>query len=634
MEQSVGSLSIKNLTCAEFQTVMESKTLKEFTEKYISDRQMCWEMDQQVMSDLSFSKWKDALVARSEIMRKIYLENEKFLSDLKKELESEISPEFYEQLFNTLKLLYDGGFDDLFIMRTIVNRLLPYYEKNNDYPKILFLRKVIAYEHYEFYGRLSHEEGMDKAIELYEKTIELKEHYEELTDRADRRAIFVCYSNLVAILANEKEDTSAKIFKYIDEALSFWQSDVVQKIDGDDTEFRERMDKLETEILYGIDTSKIKDEELREEYKDLVRRLKKKITADGLEDTDGGLFRAEIKCRLLEGETPENLINEIISHIDNLGELDYKDDNAIEKLLDYHNSGCEIFDIFEMSENRHELEEKFIPRFVSKITDIHAHIPFGFWTGVVDDACAEWFSNAAPYDKNPARKADMLLKLVISRQPITYIHSLMVGEIAARIAISIVKDNPSFFVGLLGIKSKDEVRNRQDDLCDYATKAALLHDCGKCEIVEVVNRQHRHLYNEEYNVIKMHPDKGFEMLKHDPEFDKYFDIIRGHHKSYDGKSGYPQNFDNVHSRYKPMIDLITIADCIDAATDILGRNYTKSKDFNTVYNELVAGSGTIYNPDIVKLLSTDKALYQDLLYLTAEGRFEVYYRAYREIILR
>jgi HD-GYP domain-containing protein (c-di-GMP phosphodiesterase class II) len=614
---------------------MESKALKIFTDKYISDRRLCWEMDQQVMSDLSFAKWKDTLIARSEIMRKIYLENEKFLADLNKELESEISPEFYEQLFNTVKLLYDGGYDDLFIMRTIVNRILPYFEEKKDYPKILFLRKVIAYEHYEFYGRVSHEEGMDKALELYEKTIELKEHYAELTDRADRRAIFVCYSNLVAILANEKEDTSEKIFKYIDEGLRFWQSDVVQRIDGNDTEFNERMDRLETEILYAIDASKMKDEELRDEYIGLVHRLKKKIDNDGLPDTDGGLFRAEIKCRLLENESEEALIEELIAHIDGLGELDYDDgDVALEKLLDYHNSGCEIFDIIEKSENRQKLEDKFIPRFVSKITDIHAHIPFGFWTGVVDDACAEWFSNAAPYDKNPARKAEMLLKLVISRQPITYIHSLMVGEIAARITISLIKSNPSFFIGILDMKDENQVKSSQEELCDYATKAALLHDCGKCEIVEVVNRQHRHLYKEEYSVIKLHPDKGYEMLQHDPAFDKYFDIIRGHHKSYDGKSGYPANFNNVKSKLKPMIDLITIADCIDAATDILGRNYVKSKDFNTIYNEMIAGSGTMYNPEIVELIGSDKSLYQDLLYLTGEGRFEVYYRAYREIILR
>ena len=42
----------------------------------------------------------------------------------------------------------------------------------------------------------------------------------------------------------------------------------------------------------------------------------------------------------------------------------------------------------------------------------------------------------------------------------------------------------------------------------------------------------------------------------------------------------------------------------------------------------------MYNPEIVELIGNDKSLYQDLLYLTGEGRFEVYYRAYREIILR
>jgi HD-GYP domain-containing protein (c-di-GMP phosphodiesterase class II) len=132
----------------------------------------------------------------------------------------------------------------------------------------------------------------------------------------------------------------------------------------------------------------------------------------------------------------------------------------------------------------------------------------------------------------------------------------------------------------------------------------------------------------------MHPDKGYEMLKDEPAFEKYFDIIRGHHRSYDGKTGYPSSFNNLLSPYKPIIDLITVADCVDAATDILGRNYVKGKDFATVYNELKLGSGTLYNPDIVDLIGSNKSLFEDLEYLTSEGRYEVYYRAYRDIILR
>ncbi len=613
------------------------KNLKAFSDKYIANRQLCWEMDQQVMVDLSFSKWKEALIARSEMMRKIFLENERFLADIREELKAEITEEKAEQFLQILHSFYDGGYDDLFIMRAIAEPLLPYYEQKNDYPRILFLRKVLAYEYYEFYWRLSREDGLEKALELYEKTIEIKEHYAELTDPADRRAIFVSYRNIVAIIADCKAGYryQDRMFRYLNDAMTFWSSDLVQSLDGDNAEFIEHIDRMETDVLLSIDLQTDMDEDFVDEYKALVKRLKENREKDGVGDDEGVLFRTDIMCRLLDKESPHQLIEEMIDHINSIGELDTsKENDALQKLLDYHNSGCTVFDIYKYAKLSKDEIDKYNERFIPQITNVHTHIPFGFWTGLIDNVCAEWFSVVSPYDHIPLRKAEMLMKLVLGRQPITYIHSLMVGEIATRIAIALIKDKPEYFLGVPGLGNLQQIKNGIYEISDYVTKCALLHDCGKCEIVEVVNRQHRHLYDEEYDVIKMHPDKGYEMLKDDPSFEKYFDIIRGHHKSYDGKTGYPASFNNLLSPYKAIIDLITVADCVDAATDILGRNYVKGKDFVTVYKELEAGSGTLYNPDIVSLIGQNKSLFEDLEYLTSEGRYEVYYRTYREIVLR
>ena len=60
----------------------------------------------------------------------------------------------------------------------------------------------------------------------------------------------------------------------------------------------------------------------------------------------------------------------------------------------------------------------------------------------------------------------------------------------------------------------------------------------------------------------------------------------GHHKTYDGKGGYPLEFDNLNSKYKSAIDLISISDSIDAATDVLGRNYANGKNFYSLLDEL------------------------------------------------
>ncbi|MEE1464404.1 MAG: hypothetical protein UF734_02105 [Clostridium sp.] len=62
-----------------------------------------------------------------------------------------------------------------------------------------------------------------------------------------------------------------------------------------------------------------------------------------------------------------------------------------------------------------------------------------------------------------------------------------------------------------------------------------------------------------------------------PQLKCYHDIAVGHHKSFDDLSGYPKEFHTSQSRQKILIDLISICDSLDAATDYLGRNYAKSK---------------------------------------------------------
>ena len=111
----------------------------------------------------------------------------------------------------------------------------------------------------------------------------------------------------------------------------------------------------------------------------------------------------------------------------------------------------------------------------------------------------------------------------------------------------------------------------------------------------------------------------------------YCDVILGHHKTYDGKGGYPECFDNTRSPKRFLIDLITIADCTDAATDILGRNYTSGKDFYKLLEELKKGAGSRYNPDIVKVMAESARLQQNLANLTSAGRYGVYYEAYQFI---
>ena len=176
------------------------------------------------------------------------------------------------------------------------------------------------------------------------------------------------------------------------------------------------------------------------------------------------------------------------------------------------------------------------------------------------------------------------------------------------------------------------MRKRAPEFRRYLYCGAVLHDVGKLLCSSVINAQSHKLGELEFRVLKYHPITGGEMLERIPELSMFRDIALGHQKSFDGASGYPEAFDSTASPQKIFIDIITICDSLDAATDHLGRNYTTAKDFPTVMDELRAGRGTRYSGDIIALLDADSGLCARVQRLLGDGRREVYYDVHKMII--
>ena len=106
------------------------------------------------------------------------------------------------------------------------------------------------------------------------------------------------------------------------------------------------------------------------------------------------------------------------------------------------------------------------------------------------------------------------------------------------------------------------------------------------------------------------------------------DIVLGHHKWYDGKGGYPEYFDNTQSPYHVLIDILSLADCLEAATSQLGRNYRRNKHYDDVVAEFEAQAGTRYNPELVHILKTQPTLSDELRRICESGWEDVYYRVF------
>lgn len=123
---------------------------------------------------------------------------------------------------------------------------------------------------------------------------------------------------------------------------------------------------------------------------------------------------------------------------------------------------------------------------------------------------------------------------------------------------------------------------------------ALMHDIGKIGIPDQVLNKPGKLTDEEYDVIKSHTKRGYEVLK---SISLMPDVVVGaeaHHERPDGK-GYPNGLkDNEIPR---VAQLIAVADTFDAMYS--DRPYRKRMNFDKAVSIIKEASGTQLTSDVV-----------------------------------
>ncbi len=175
-----------------------------------------------------------------------------------------------------------------------------------------------------------------------------------------------------------------------------------------------------------------------------------------------------------------------------------------------------------------------------------------------------------------AQTAEALASAIDAKDKYTKGHSSRVAEYSKKIAEQVGK-------------------NPQE--CEEIYYAALLHDVGKIGISRSILNKNGKLTNEEYEVIKEHPDIGAQILSSISE-SPYLSIgARSHHERYDGR-GYPQGLkgDDIPE----IARIIAVADAYDAMTS--SRSYRETIPQQVVREEFVKGLGTQFDPVFGKIM--------------------------------
>lgn len=125
---------------------------------------------------------------------------------------------------------------------------------------------------------------------------------------------------------------------------------------------------------------------------------------------------------------------------------------------------------------------------------------------------------------------------------------------------------------------------------------SLLHDIGKAGIPHNVLMKPGKLSEDEWVIMKMHPQLGLELLSGLPEIEKETQIVYSHHESFNGK-GYPAQ---LAGEAIPLgARIFSVADTLDAVTS--DRCYRPGQPLATARLEIHRVSGTQFDPAIVAL---------------------------------
>lgn len=125
---------------------------------------------------------------------------------------------------------------------------------------------------------------------------------------------------------------------------------------------------------------------------------------------------------------------------------------------------------------------------------------------------------------------------------------------------------------------------------------AYMHDIGKINIPKEVLNKRMPLTNEEWELLKQHPEIGVEIIGQVPRLEELVPIVLYHHEKFNG-TGYPSGLKGEDIPY--LARVLCLVDSFDAMTS--NRPYNRRRTYDEAIEELIRCSGTHFDPELVKV---------------------------------
>ena len=163
--------------------------------------------------------------------------------------------------------------------------------------------------------------------------------------------------------------------------------------------------------------------------------------------------------------------------------------------------------------------------------------------------------------------------MVESRDPYTAGHERRVAELATALAAE------------LGRPAEERETLRL---------AGLIHDIGKIAVPAEILAKPGRLSEVEFNLIRQHPQSGFEILEAIDFGGPVAELVLQHHERLDG-SGYPGAL--TAPEILPGARILAVADVVEAMSS--HRPYRAALGMEAALAEVSGGAGAKYDPEVV-----------------------------------
>lgn len=129
---------------------------------------------------------------------------------------------------------------------------------------------------------------------------------------------------------------------------------------------------------------------------------------------------------------------------------------------------------------------------------------------------------------------------------------------------------------------------------DILARGAQLHDIGKIAVPDRILLKEGPLTDDEWTVMKSHPEVGYNILSSSPYLREVAELVRSHQERYDGK-GYPRGLKGEEICLGARI--FAVIDSYDAMRS--NRPYRKAMSPEKAAGEIRRGSGSQFDPAVV-----------------------------------